>query len=321
MYKYLFLILFGIILFLYNNFEGFSIGGLHVKLYEVDNDGDGVTYLIQNLDGGGAIQITDNMMQVYQGNMDPHTFQLIQRAIRDNPNIDPRTTHQEVFSDIDSMKLSYQSQRSELTEQLVTKGLDDKVIEKILDVYFKKYFESLKEYFKLEKQLCSATYTSTFEDSSTYDLDVLFGERDPYTMSLNDRLLLLNTDLFRKIFREKLITVNLDYSFFFGDLIEFLHTYGDYYGFSGSGEESDSDDEESEEYLTEQEFVNIFSLFIAVLLSRGYELQMLMEFIIDELDTEIPDILHSYHRNDYITISEIIIRIFLDKYESESEGE
>jgi len=301
----LFLILFGIILFLYNNIEGFSIGGLNFRLYKINEN-----FQLVNVDMGGGIGGDHELIN--SGTMDQQTFDTIQTELQRNPSMDPRYTHPEVFSNIDRMESSYQLHRSELTRQLDEEGLNDKVIDKILDVYFKKYFESLKEYFKLEKQLCSATYTSTFEDElSTYDLDVLFGERDPYTMSpLNDRLLSLDTDLFRKIFREKLITVNLDYSFVFNELLEFLHQYRDYYGFSGSSDE-DSDDEESEEYLTEQEFVNIFSLFIAVLLSRGYELRILMEFIRDELDTEIPDILHSYHRNDYITISEIIIRIFL----------
>ena len=306
MYKYLFLILFGIILFLYNNVEGFSIGGLNFRLYKINEN-----FELVNVDMGGGISSDYELID--SGTMDPETFVTIQTELETNPNIDPRIRHSEVFSNIDRMESSYQLQRSELTRQLYEEGLDDKVIDKILDVYFKKYFESLKEYFKLQKQLCSATYTSTFEDElSTYDLDVLFGERDPYTMSpLNDRLLWLDTDLFRKIFREKLNTVNLDYSFVFDDLLIFLDRYEEYYHFGSSGEESDSDDEESEEYLTEQQFVNIFSLFIAVLLSRGYELQTLMEFIRDELDTEIPDIIHSYDRNDYITISEIIIVIFL----------
>lgn len=299
MYKYLFLILFGIILFLYNNVEGFSIGGLNFRLYKINEN-----FELVNVDMGGGIGSDYELIN--SGTMDQQTFDTIQTELQRNPSMDPRTTHPEVFN-IDSMVTNYNSERASLTQQLETEGLDREVIDKILDLYFKNYFESLKEYFKLETRLCSTRYTSTIQDElSTYDLDVLFGERDPYTIPLS----MLDSDLFRKIFREKLITI-LDYSFNFDDLLEFLHTYGEYYGFAPSGEESDSDDEESEEYLTKQEFVNIFSLFIAVLLSRGYELQMLMVFIRDELDTEIPDILYSYHRNDYITISEIIINIFL----------
>ena len=305
MYKYLFLILFGIILFLYNNTEGFSIGGLNFRLYKINEN-----FELVNVDMGGGIG--GDYELINRGTMDQQTFDTIQTELQRNPSMDPRIRHPEVFNIdfIDSMVTNYNSERALLTQQLETEGLDREVIDKILDLYFKNYFETLKEYSKLEKQLCSSTYTSTFEDSSTYDLDVLFGERDPMS-PLNDRLLSLDTDLFRKIFREKLRTNMQDYSFNFDDLLEFLHTYRDYYGFSGSSDDEDSDDEESEEYLTEQQFVNIFSLFIAVLLSRGYELEILMEYI-ESLQNKIPAIIGDLQRNDYITISEIIIKMFLD---------